>query len=230
MGWKASVIIVHKPAEVNKENLLKELGFENVTKLQKEAFDAALYPDEDKVYLGSYKDNLLICMADLPMQFIEETDTRVETTLHRFFPDSEICATVLHSVVNLWGYAVSVNGKKIRARAGSADNGTFIDTGEPLEEEKELLSKSKIDEKGNRVYILDDFPDDQFSEDQVGENFVFSMFKRYTGEELDQSDDLLEALLDEYSFGKVKKTIDIPKQEQQTVFESRSWWKQFFKK
>lgn len=81
--------------------------------------------------------------------------------------------------------------KKIRARAGNSDDGTFVEIGEPLDEEKELLSKSKLDENGNKVYVLDEFPDETFSEDQVGENFVFLICKRYFDQELDSAHDLL---------------------------------------
>jgi hypothetical protein len=135
------------------------------------------------------------------MQFFEDNETQIEKTLSRIFPNSEICSIVLHSAVNLWGYAVTQNGQIIRARAGSADDGTFVEIGEPLEEEKELLSKSKLDDNGNRIYFLNDSLDEPFNEDQVGENYVFSICKRYFGEELDRADDLLfETTLTGYSF------------------------------
>jgi hypothetical protein len=225
MGWKASTIIIHKPTQVDNEQLLKELGFDGLTKIEDEPFEVAINPDDNKVYIGSYKDNLLICAPDIPMQFFEDIETQTETTLKQKFPNSEICSIILHSGVNLWGYSVTKNGQKLRARAGSSDDGTFVELGEPLDEEKELLSKSKLDENGNRIYLLDDFPDEPFTEDQVGENFVFSICKRYFEVELDSADDLLfETKLTGYKY-KNATTIETRKQEQLKNNDKKPWWK-----
>lgn len=227
MGWKASTIIINKPTQVDNETLLQELGLENLTRIEDEPFEVAINPDYNRVYIGTYKDNLLICVPDIPMQFFDDTETETEKTLNRIFPNSEICSIILHSVVNLWGYSVSKNGQKIRARTGSSDDGTFVELGEPLDEEKELLSKSKLDENGNRIYLLDEFPDEPFTEDRVGENFVFSICKRYFEEELDSADDLLfETTLTGYKYGKIiKVNKNINKQEQQQNDDQKPWWK-----
>lgn len=230
MGWKASTIIINKPTQIDNLELLKELGFGNLTKIEDEPFEVAINPDENKVYIGTYKDNLLICASDIPMQFFEDDETLTEKTLNRIFPNSEICSIVLHSAVNLWGYSVTKNGHKIRARAGSSDDGTFVELGEPLEEEKELLSKSKLDENGNRIYLLEDFPNEPFSEDQVGENFVFSICKRYFEEELDSADDLLfDTTLSGYKYSKVSQTKATKKTEKEQFVEiidnTKPWWK-----
>ncbi len=225
MGWKASTIIIHKPTQVDNEELLKELGFGNLTRIEDEPFEVAINPDDNKVYIGSYEDNLLVCAPDIPMQFFEDFETLTEKILKQTFPNSEICSIVLQSTVNLWGYSVTMNGQKIRARAGSSDDGTFVEFGEPLDEEKELLSKSRMDENGNRIYWLDDFPDEPFNEDQVGENFVFSICKRYFGVELDSADNLLfETILTGYKYKKVAPT-EKTKQEQHKIDDKKPWWK-----
>jgi hypothetical protein len=221
MGWKASVIIVDKPNRGADEQLLVDLGFQNLSKIGEETFDSVINPDDNKVYIGTYKDNLLICVPELPMEFFNDSETAFERTVMHTFPTSEICAIILHSVVNLWGYAVIKEGKKIRARAGSAEDGIITEYGEPLEEEKELLSKSTIGDEGTRTYMLDGFPDDPFTDDQVGENFVFLICQRYLGEPLDTADDLLyDTKVQGYSFTKVKT-----KKLQGTESGSKSWWK-----
>jgi hypothetical protein len=227
MGWKASAIIIHKPTQVDNEELLKELGLVNLTRIADEPFEVAIYPDDNKVYIGTYKDNLLVCQPDIPMQFFEDFETPTEKILKQKFPNAEICSIILQSTVNLWGYSVTRNGQKIRARAGSSDDGTFVELGEPLDEEKELLSKSRLDENGNRIYWLDDFPDEPFNEDQVGENFVFSICKRYFGEELDRADDLLfETTLAGYKYRKTTKAEkSVIQQGQQRTDNSKPWWK-----
>src|SRR4051812_41090555 len=118
MGWKASMIIIHPQAEVDLEKLLNELGFQKLKRIDDAPMDTAIYPDENKVYVGTYKNNLLICASDLPMLFFEEEMSETEAILLNRFPDSEICALILQSTVNLWGYSILKNGKKLRTRAG----------------------------------------------------------------------------------------------------------------
>ena len=227
MGWKAFAIIINKPTEVENEILLKELGFEGVTKIKDEEFDVAINPDDNTVYIGSYKDNLLVCTPEIPMLFFEDYETQTENTVSRLFPNSEICSIVLHSVVNLWGYSVIKNGKRIRMRAGSANDGTFIEEGVPLEEEKDLLSKSTLNDDGKRIYVFDDSPDEVYSEDQVGENFVFSICKRYFEEELDSADDsLFVTILSGYRYDKISEmVINKSKWEIKTIIHEKPWWK-----
>jgi hypothetical protein len=120
MGWKASTIIIHKPTQIDHKQLLKDLGFENLIAIENEPFEVAINPDDHKVYIGSYLDNLLICAPDIPMYFFEAVEYPIEKILNQLFPGSEICSIVLHSGVNLWGYSVTKNGEKIRIRAGSS--------------------------------------------------------------------------------------------------------------
>jgi len=219
MGWKASVIIVHKPMQVNDEQLLKELGFDRLVKIKDELFGAVINIYNHRVYIGNYKDNLLICVPAIPMQIIESDETEAEKVLTKLFPDSEICSIVLHSTVNLWGYAIIKSGERIRVRAGSAEDGPFIDSGEPLEEEKKILSKSVIDEAGQRTYVFEEIDNEVMTEDQVGESLVFAICSRYFGEELDYADALLfETTLRGYSYGRV---IDAAK----LIVEGKAWWK-----
>jgi hypothetical protein len=219
MGWKASVIIVHKPMQIGDEQLLKELRFDRLVKIKDELFEAVINPANHRVYIGNYKDNLLICAPDIPMQIIESDETEAEKVLVKLFPDSEICSIVLHSTVNLWGYAIIKSGDRIRVMAGSAEDGTFIDSGEPLEEEKKILSKSVVDEAGQRTYVFEEIDNEVMTEDQVGENFVFAICSRYFGEELDYADTLLfETALRGYSYGEV---VQVSK----PILKGKAWWK-----
>ena len=225
MGWKASSIIISPLSATDNEKLLNELGFINLLKIEDEPFEVAIYPDDNKVYIGTYKNNLIISAPDLPLTFFEDELTPAEKTLIAHFPNTEICSIVLHSAVNFWGYSLAKNGIKIRARAGSSDDGTFVDFGEPLEEEKELLSKSTVDNEGNRTYLLDDFPNEPFTEDAVGENFVFEISSRFFGVPLDRADDLLfETTLTGYSYTMISKPSVAKKIEEKTT-EQKPWWK-----
>ncbi len=228
MGWKASALIITDPVKIDYEELLWKLGYSNLKRIEDEPFEVAINPDDNKVYIGTYKGNLLICEQNLPARFFEPSQTKYETRISQIFAASEICSIILHSAVNLWGYSITVKGEKVRARAGSADDGTFCEMGHPVLEENELLSKSQLNEAGNRIYFLEDPGDEALTEDQVGENFVFAITKRYFGEELDQADDLLfETTLIGYSFSNLG---DPPKNNRQedsniSVKPEKPWWR-----
>ncbi|MCQ9634758.1 hypothetical protein MP477_07290 [Chryseobacterium sp. WG23] len=68
MVWKASAIIINKPTQIDNETLLTELGFNNLTRIEDEPFEVAINPDDNKVYIGSYKNNLLVCASGLKSQ------------------------------------------------------------------------------------------------------------------------------------------------------------------
>src|SRR6185369_16186659 len=137
MGWKLSSLIINSTKDVNHENLLNKLGFKKLTKIQDQPYDIAMYPDENEVYIGKYKNNLMISVDQLPLVFFKETLSNTEKILIDNFPDAEICAVSLHSSVNHFGFAIIKNGEKIRVKAGDADMGTVIDIGNPLEQENE---------------------------------------------------------------------------------------------
>ena len=199
MGWKISTIIINSNKEINELDLLESLGFKNTFEIKSEVFEDVMNPDDNKVYIGKYKGNLIICAQEFPTSFFNGIILKGEKMLTSFFPDTEICALVLHSAVNFWGYSISKNNKKIRVRAGSAEAGTFIEYGEPIEEEKALFAMSEITH-GKRLFHFDDMPDEYFTDDQVGENFVFDISKRYLGEQLDASEELFETELKGFQF------------------------------
>jgi hypothetical protein len=183
MGWKASMIIINSEQKFDKDELFNSLGYYDLKKEDKQHFESIINPDDDKIYIGNYNGNTIICIQDLTFEAIDRSLSRAEVILSNTFQNTDIVTFILQSVVNLWGYSIVKNGKKIRVRAGDSDE-LIIEYGEILEEEKELFSKSKLNDKGERIYVFDDMPDDDFFDDQVGENFVFDISKKYLGESL----------------------------------------------
>src|SRR6476661_7944577 len=112
MGWKASAIIVNTNKETDHKSLLSELGFTNLSKIKDRTVEEVINPDNKEVYIGTYKNNLIICTQDMPMSFFEGESGHAEKVLTDTFPDAEICSIVLHSVVNLWGYSIIKKGQK----------------------------------------------------------------------------------------------------------------------
>ena len=91
------------------------------------------------------------------------------------YPDGEVMALVLHSVVNLWGYSVYSRGKLLRSAAGASDNGLITNLGEPLPEELRALREcpiDKVDEQGD------------------GEELVFDVARRMFGKRIDEFPEL----------------------------------------
>ncbi|WP_114792489.1 hypothetical protein U0035_01900 [Niabella yanshanensis] len=201
MGWKASMIIIHQPGEVDHRELLKRLGFINLNKIAGLDVASAIYPREEEIYIGNYKNNLLICEGSLPYTFFNQQPPFIEELLTHLFPDKEIAVIVLHNVVNLWGFSIIRNGKRIRTRAGEY-TGNVIDFGTPLKEEEYLLSKSFIDEEtGERMYLLDGWKE-PCTEDATGEELVFSVCSRYFGQKLDEADELFDTEFTGYEVAK----------------------------
>lgn len=201
MGWKLSMVVLDKsPRRYGFRLLLNELGYTELKKVGKVTFEEAINPKEGKLYVGTYKNKTIICESHLAYDMLNSGLSLEEVRLNEMFSNKEVCSLVLHSGNNVWGYSVSKNGKKLRVRAGSSDDGTVIDLGSPLEEEIDLLGKSILDKEGGRIFQIDG---DEYPEDAVGESFVFSLFARYFNVPLDYAeDDLFELNMQEYQFVK----------------------------
>lgn len=188
MGWKTSLIFINRPPKIANEQILKTLGLKGLSQKKDTVLDDFISSRSNYTCIGYYNDFLIVYNWKIPEKVIEKNNTDIEKQIINLFPNSEICFVALVSTVNFWGYKVINNGKLIRHRAGSADDGTYFDFGEVLDEEKDLLSKSIIDENGIRTYKFD-HDDDLLSEDQVGEEFVFNVCSRYLRVPLDEADE-----------------------------------------
>ena len=191
MGWKSSMIIINAEDDNKDSEILQKLGFELNEKIESQSLDSVINPDDDLIYIGNYNGNTIICTQDIPLEFLDANVSKWEAALCNLYPDTEIASFILHSVVNLWGYSITKNNRKIRARAGSSESEFQLEHGEIMEEEKHLFSLSIIDENGNRIYTFPEMPNDTFDDNQVGENFVFDLSKRYLGRKLDSCDEVL---------------------------------------
>ncbi len=215
MGWKTDTLLIRpaSPAE-EAQGLLSDLGFASLTPLGERPYEQAIWPDKDTVWVGSCGDCLMISARGLSDLFFQPEPAPRVQALFRRFPHSEVAAVTLHSVVNLWGFALFRDGRPLRRKAGSADDGTFEDTGDPLPEERDLLAKSTRNADGKRVYRLPEFPDEDFTEDQVGEEYVFKVFERFTGERPDTGPTLLDTRCVGFRFDSIEDASG-----------ARPWWK-----
>ncbi len=240
MGWKASMIVINSEEKLPTKEVFEALGYYELSKVDKQPFEVVMNPEDDRIYVGQYNGNTIICMQDVPLESLSESVSDAEKILSSRFADTDVVTFALHSVVNLWGYSLVHNGKKLRARAGSSE-GTTVEYGEMLEEEKELFSIAKKNAKGERIFVFDDMPEEEFADDQLGENFVFDISTKYFGESLDDCEELFEAEFQGYTFSRVKPIVEEPVKAQpaepvrqpatapekaaEVVVKKKPWWK-----
>jgi hypothetical protein len=102
-------------------------------------FENGLYPqNNDDVYVGAYTNALVVGSVSLAEEAFTGAVPRAVECATAMLPGCRALVAVLHSVVDLFGYAWYENGKLLRARAGSADDGIFFDKGAELPLEREL--------------------------------------------------------------------------------------------
>ncbi|MBN1800019.1 MAG: hypothetical protein JW891_00845 [Candidatus Lokiarchaeota archaeon] len=206
MGWKASVIFVYDtnagPIKEDSphdrkaaQDIISKLQIGDHYQAELSCFDEGIYPRDDELFIGCYPQGYIICHDTLSNAGVEgkqEFNKVVD-----IFPNSEILVLILHSVVNLFGYAYYKDGRRIRARAGSANDGVFIEEGNPLPEEDLLFAKSKVID-GQRIWEKQIHGQmETFSEDAMGETFVFELSKRVFGTRIDDSD-VLDLEMDKF--------------------------------
>jgi hypothetical protein len=194
MGWKAFAVFAadqpgyfgtsppHDPERADR--LLAELGLEGYERAGTATFDTAMYPRGKELFVGAYPQGVILCHGRLPGYFFDDKARRAisgggdelkpwAARLLALYPQGEVLAIVLHSVVNLWGYCAWSAGQQLRCAAGASDDGLIVSRGAPLPEEANVLSSCPID---------------KVDEEALGEELVFDVAARMLGERIDRWD------------------------------------------
>lgn len=130
--------------------------------------EQGLYPnDNEELYLGVYDQALVIGNMPITEQIFDGHVPQAVDVATEMLPNCRVLVILLHSVVDLFGYAWFEGGRLIRARAGSADHGVFLDTGPALPVEQKLKA---------------------FDETIDGEELVMELCRPFLGCRLDQFD------------------------------------------
>lgn len=170
----------HDPAKA--AQLLSVLGLQDYELVSDDAH-VNDYPQKGDLYLGAYENGVVIAHDTLPALLFDEASRkrnfgRVEDiptfrdAIHRLFPDGEVTALILHSVVNMWGFSVYKKGELIRSACG-AEGEFFGSTGAPLPEEESILAEHPIEtiDSGDVAY---------------SEELVFEVARRALGHRYDE--------------------------------------------
>jgi hypothetical protein len=149
MGWKASNLIATNSQEgylttfpardpARARDFLRCLG--GTYESRGEAtFENGLYPqDEDDLYVGAYANALVIGSVPIAEAAFTDSVPRAVDCATALLPGCRVLVAMLHSVIDLFGYAWYEDGKLLRARAGSAEAGVFFEKGSPLAIEQKL--------------------------------------------------------------------------------------------
>jgi hypothetical protein len=232
MGFKASMIIVKQPPRtMGEEELLKMLGFSNVSFLGDTTFEECMYPSDKSISLGCYNDCLIISddyqlTTSLELAKNHQSLSDYENVLTQLYPDTEVLTVACHSVVNYHLYSLVKNGQKLRFKK-VVDGEPIIEYGDRIEEEESVYAYSKIID-GQRMF-KSKYNDDEvydYTEDQMMEDFAFGVAKRHLGVMISTGED--EHLMFETPFKKygVNKAV----KEKRTEQTKGGWLSRLFKR
>ncbi|MEX6690670.1 hypothetical protein QTN47_24400 [Danxiaibacter flavus] len=240
MGFKASMVIIqHSSMQMSDGELLKKLGFEDLTFSDDTTFEECMYPNDKSINLGYYNDCLIISddyqlTTSLELSKTPDLLSDYEKVLTDLFPDSEILTVACHSTVNYHLYSLVKDGQKLRFK--KVVNGEpIIEYGDRIEEEENVYVYSKIID-GQRMfrstYKNDEIYD--YTEDQMMEDFAFGVAKRHLGVMISTNED--EQLMFDTPFKKyvVDRVANKKKEAQSTPVATEqtkgSWLSRLFKR
>jgi len=205
MGWKTYTLFctdkpgyfqdrpVHDPARAKELLVTLGLGEYDLVEPNTHLND---YPSSGDLYIGAYERGLVIASSTLAALLFDDSsraknfgqvkDNPVfRKNIHTLYPNGEVIALILHSVVNMWGYSVYLQGKLIRCASG-ADGEFFGSIGDALPEEEAILAEHPIEtiDSGDTAY---------------SEELVFAVSQRILGCRYD------EAMIDELECSHFKR-------------------------
>lgn len=184
MAWNKYYIFVKSPQLTDMPEILSKLGLAQYKPTAQVSLHDSNKPKT--LFTGFYNDCLLLVHPDLAFHFFEEEPSETEKRFLATFSGNEMAVLIENSTVGLFGYALIVNGQKIRMKDGG-DGEIYHDTGEQLPEEKEVLAETIFGEDE-----LDEMREDGMSEQEVEATIQFEaswrvpnrLTKRYLGEEV----------------------------------------------
>lgn len=188
MAWNKYYFFVKSPQLTAMPTVLEQLGLGQYQPQEQVPLHASNKPKT--LFTGFYNNSLLLVHPDLVFEFFADEPSETEKRFVATFPGCEMAALIENSTVGLFGYALIVNGQKIRMKDGS-DGQIYHDTGEQLPEEQHVLAETIFGEDE-----LDEMRADGMSEEEVEATIRFEaswrvpnrLTKRYLGEEVGSLD------------------------------------------
>jgi hypothetical protein len=176
---KFYLIIITHALNMSIANVKAKLGLDDLKPIAEVSFYNA-QSIEKGVCIGKYDDKILIVSQDKIFGFYEREVAPFEKHITSLFPDSEIAALTLYDTVDLYGYSISQNGKRIRVKSG-ADSEVYINTGNKLKEEDDVLKEEifSADEMKEMKQKYTSKEVEHFVENEVGVRVTHALLLRY---------------------------------------------------
>jgi hypothetical protein len=135
--WKFYLIIISNTLNLNTNQVAEKLGLKikvsnpiNFLSAQK----------SEGISIGIINDNIVIVSDELVFDFFEKDAKKAELEFVKLFSESKVTVLVANSTVNLYGFCLIENGKRIRVKSG-ADGEIYVDFGKPLSYELQLSAQ-----------------------------------------------------------------------------------------
>ncbi len=165
MGWKLSVVARPSQSSDSPNGIAEQLGY-SVNTSEAITLDRGLYPAPG-VAVGCWNEHLILLSEDLAETLLSEPEPTAQVRhLVGLIGPSKLFVGMLHSVTDLYGYALFENGRLVRGRVGAADEGVIWQHGTPWDWEPK-------------------------EEEFEGEQAVFTFLSEVFGSPLDMADDKL---------------------------------------
>jgi hypothetical protein len=142
MAWNKYYIVVTDQQGATPNDVLSKLSLIGYQLVGEANFHHTNKSDD--LFIGTYKDKLVIANADLTYGFFAIEPSDIEKKFVSTFPTSQIAALAENSTVDEFGYNIIDNGERIRVKHG-CDGEIYIDIGEPLPEEQAILAGQIFD-------------------------------------------------------------------------------------
>jgi hypothetical protein len=136
MGWRINLLLIDKKYEKPFTELTKELGLgesEIIEAPPQERFPFNVYHPE--ICMGHYQDKTLLTYFEF-IDFFEKEPPALEQRLCQLFNDCQMVLLSYRENEGDQGFMVFNKGKRIRAKFIEEYEGTILDIGPKLKEEK----------------------------------------------------------------------------------------------
>jgi hypothetical protein len=176
---KFYLIIITHALNMSIANVKAKLGLDTLKPIAEVSFYNAQSIDKG-ICIGKYDDKILIVSQDRIFGFYEKEATSFEMQMTSLFPNSEIAALTLYDTVDLYGYSIIQDGKRVRVKSG-ADSEVYIDVGNRLKEEEDVLKKEifSADEMKEMKQKYTSKEVERFVENEVGVRVTHALLLRY---------------------------------------------------
>ena len=176
---KFYLIIITHALNMSVATVKAKLGLDNLKPITEISFYNAQSVDKG-ICIGKYEDKILIVSQEKIFGLFGKDVTPFEKGITELFPKSEIAALTLYDTVDLYGYSIIQDGKRVRVKSG-ADSKVYIDIGDKLKEENDVL-KTEIfspDEMKEMKQKYTSKEVERFVENEVGVRVTHALLLKY---------------------------------------------------